>query len=226
MKSEININGLRLLPEKAAFLDTEKMLIIADLHFGKINHFRQAGMPVPAAANRHNEETLIDLINLTRPARVVFLGDLFHSHYNDEWEILGQIMTHFAAVSFELVRGNHDIMSETQYVRKGLKVVDAIDAGVFLLSHEPMAHDDIPMGRINMAGHLHPGARLEGRGRQGIVLPCFWLSPNQLILPAFGSFTGLATIRPGAQDRVWIIVERQIMEVTLEAPKKQTRLSR
>ncbi|HBK88044.1 MAG TPA: hypothetical protein DDZ56_05305 [Cytophagales bacterium] len=89
-----------------------------------------------------------------------------------------------------------------------------------------MAHEDIPDGRINMAGHLHPGARLEGRGRQGIVLPCFWLSPNQLILPAFGSFTGLATIRPGAQDRVWIIVERQIMEVTLEAPKKQTRLSR
>ncbi|HNP76769.1 MAG: ligase-associated DNA damage response endonuclease PdeM [Cyclobacteriaceae bacterium] len=226
MKSEININGLRLLPEKAAFLDAEKMLIIADLHFGKINHFRQAGMPVPAAANRHNEETLIDLINLTRPARVVFLGDLFHSHYNDEWEILGQIMTHFAAVSFELVRGNHDIMSETQYIRKGLKVADAIDAGVYLLTHEPMAHEDIPDGRINMAGHLHPGARLEGRGRQGIVLPCFWLSPNQLILPAFGSFTGLATIRPGAQDRVWIIVERQIMEVTLEAPKKQTRLSR
>lgn len=202
------------------------MLIIADLHFGKINHFRQAGMPVPAAANRHNEETLIDLINLTRPARVVFLGDLFHSHYNDEWEILGQIMTHFAAVSFELVRGNHDIMSETQYIRKGLKVADAIDSGVYLLTHEPMAHEDIPDGRINMAGHLHPGARLQGRGRQGIVLPCFWLSPNQLILPAFGSFTGLATIRPGAQDRVWIIVERQIMEVTLEAPKKQTRLSR
>jgi metallophosphoesterase superfamily enzyme len=75
LKSEININGLRLLPEKAAFLDAEKMLIIADLHFGKINHFRQAGMPVPAAVNRHNEETLIDLINLTRPARVVFLGD-------------------------------------------------------------------------------------------------------------------------------------------------------
>lgn len=202
------------------------MLIIADLHFGKINHFRQAGMPVPAAANRHNEETLIDLINQTRPARVVFLGDLFHSHYNDQWETVGQIMTHFAAVSFELVRGNHDIMSETQYIRKGLKVVDVIDAGVYLLSHEPMPHDDIPEGRINMAGHLHPGARLVGRGRQGIVLPCFWLSPNQLILPAFGSFTGLATIRPGALDRVWIIVESKIMEVPLEAPKKQTRMSR
>lgn len=226
MKTEINVNGLRLLPEKAAFLETERMLIIADLHFGKVNHFRQAGMPVPAAANRHNEETLIDLINQTRPERVVFLGDLFHSHYNDQWEVLGQIMTHFSAVSFELVRGNHDIMSETQYLRKGIRVVDAIDGGVFLLTHEPMALQEIPIGRINMAGHLHPGARLEGRGRQGVVLPCFWLSPTQLILPAFGSFTGLATIRPGANDRVWIIVEDQIMEATLKAPRKQTRINR
>lgn len=226
MKSEININGLRLLPEKAAFLEAEKMLIIADLHFGKINHFRQAGMPVPAAANRHNEETLIDLINQIRPVRVVFLGDLFHSHYNDQWEVLGQIMTHFSVVSFELVRGNHDIMSETQYFRKGIKVVDAINAGEYLLTHEPMRSDDIPDGRINMAGHLHPGARLEGRGRQGIVLPCFWLSPNQLILPAFGSFTGLATIRPGALDRVWIIVEGQIMEAAMKAPRKHTRITR
>jgi DNA ligase-associated metallophosphoesterase len=226
LKSEININGLRLLPQKAAFLESQGMLIIADLHFGKINHFRQAGMPVPAAANRHNAEGLIDLINHIQPGRVVFLGDLFHSHYNDEWEVLGQIMTHFSGVSFELVRGNHDIMSSTQYSRKGISVVESITVGNYLLTHEPLPKNEIPDGIINMAGHIHPGARLEGKGRQGLVLPCFWLSPVQLILPAFGSFTGLATIRPGALDRVWIIVEHQILEATLKAPEKQTRLTR
>ena len=34
----------------------------------------------------------------------------------------------------------------------------------------------------------------------------------QIILPAFGSLTGLFTIRPQEADRVFIIVEDQIME--------------
>jgi metallophosphoesterase superfamily enzyme len=46
---------------------------------------------VPAAANNKNTELLISLLQDTKPDRVIFLGDLFHSHYNEEWEVLGQI---------------------------------------------------------------------------------------------------------------------------------------
>jgi len=56
---------IRLLPEKAIFLREEQVLIVADLHFGKINHFRQAGLPVPKSANQKNAETLTTFVTLT-----------------------------------------------------------------------------------------------------------------------------------------------------------------
>ena len=225
MKSEI-LNTIQLLPEKALFLQEEKILLVADLHFGKINHFRQAGLPVPAAANQKNAETLIDLINKMKPARMIFLGDLFHSHYNQEWEVVGQIVRHFPACSFELVRGNHDIMSEQQYSRMGIRVMDHERIGNWILTHEPMDVSEIPDGQINMAGHIHPGARLEGKGRQAIMLPCFWVSKNKIILPAFGSFTGLAPIRPRKNDTVHVIFENKIVEVVMESRERPSKVVR
>ncbi len=213
MKFESIAGEISLLPEKAVCIQ-DSTLVVADLHFGKINHFRRAGLPVPQAANRKNAESLIDLVNALKPRRLIFLGDLFHSHYNDEWEAVGQIIANFPACKFDLVRGNHDIMSEQQYQRKGITVVEKIILGHWILTHEPMDRMQIPAGAVNMSGHLHPGARLEGKGRQSVVLPCFWFSRNQMILPAFGSFTGLFPIRPLEGDRVHIILENKIMEIT------------
>ncbi len=216
MNLEVLHRGIQLIEEKALFLQEEKILIVADLHFGKVNHFRRAGLPVPPAANIKNSESLIDLINKTSPARIIFLGDLFHSHYNEEWEVVGQVIANFPACSFALVRGNHDIMSHQQYTRKGIEVIDQEQVGPWLLTHEPMEYSEIPKDKVNVAGHLHPGARLQGKGRQSIILPCFWLMEQQIILPAFGSFTGLAAIHSGENDRVYVILENKIVEVALE----------
>ena len=226
LKSAPLTNAILLLPEKALFLHQERTLLIADLHFGKINHFRQAGLPVPPAASQKNTEGLIDLINKLKPSRMIFLGDLFHSHYNEEWEVVGQVVSHFPACSFELVRGNHDIMSEQQYNRKGIRVVDHEGIDDWILTHEPMKVTEIPKGKINIAGHLHPGARLHGRGRQSLMLPCFWFSKNQVILPAFGSFTGLASIRPRKNDEVYVIFENRIVEVTLASRERSSKMVR
>ncbi|NOT76747.1 MAG: ligase-associated DNA damage response endonuclease PdeM [Cyclobacteriaceae bacterium] len=226
MKTAILKDGIQLLPEKAIFLPEEKVLIVADLHFGKINHFRQAGLPVPKSANHKNAENLIDLVNLWKPLRTVFLGDLFHSHYNEEWEVVGQIIRHFPGCSFELIIGNHDIMSEQQYIRNGIKVIDQDVIGCWILTHEPMDRLEIPDGKINMAGHIHPGAFMQGKGRQSVTLPCFWFSKNQIILPAFGSFTGLYPISPAEDDNVFIIIENKIMEVTLSPTKKRSKAAR
>jgi DNA ligase-associated metallophosphoesterase len=223
LKSDKLPDGLLLLPEKAIFLRDERILVVADLHFGKVNHFRRAGLPVPPAANRKNTESLIDMVNLHRPRRIIFLGDLFHSHYNEEWEVVGQIVKHFPACSFDLIRGNHDIMSEQQYLRKGIKVLECERVGQYLLTHEPMLADEIPQAIINVAGHIHPGAHLQGKGRQSVTLPCFWFSKNQIILPAFGSFTGLAAILPSEADHVFVVFENTILEANKESYKAKSR---
>jgi DNA ligase-associated metallophosphoesterase len=211
---EIEISGERatLLWQKAIWLPGFKTLLAADLHFGKINHFRMAGIPVPAKANDRNTETLIDLLNATRAERVIFLGDLFHSHYNEEWSVVGQVLRHFSTCSFELVRGNHDIMSQLQYRRHRITVYeDSLQLGGLTLTHQPT--ENCNGGGYHLAGHIHPGIRLTGKGRQSVTLPCFYFGENDGILPAFGSFNGLDVIRPRKEDRIYVIAENKIQRV-------------
>ncbi|MEQ9414885.1 MAG: ligase-associated DNA damage response endonuclease PdeM, partial [Cyclobacteriaceae bacterium] len=181
----IRETNLQLLSQKAVWVPDEQILLVADLHLGKASHFRRSGIPVPNAVNSKNLEILIELINTHQPKKVIFLGDLFHSAYNEEWEALGQVVRHFASTQFQLVRGNHDVMSELQYKRCQLEVFEQLEMGPFLLTHEPLKV--IPENKYNVAGHIHPGVRLKGKGRQSITLPCFFFGKAQAILPAFGA---------------------------------------
>lgn len=200
-----------LYPQKAIFWISQQTLLLSDLHLGKINHFRRAGIPVPAKANDHNLESLIDLIAACKPKRIICLGDLFHSHYNAEWEAFGEVVKHFSSIAFELVQGNHDIMGKYQYSRKGIRVHDSLQIGKFLLTHHPL--ETVPEGMYNIAGHIHPGVSLRGRGRQAITLPCFYFSAKQALLPAFGKFTGLAKIAPAKEDKVFVVAEDKVMAI-------------
>jgi DNA ligase-associated metallophosphoesterase len=211
---EIEISGERakLLWQKAVWLPRHKTLLAADLHFGKINHFRRAGIPVPPGANDRNTEMLIDLLNETRADRVIFLGDLFHSHYNEEWAVVGQVLRHFSACSFELVRGNHDIMSQLQYQRHRIVVHEnPLRLGGLQLTHQPVVKSCEES--YNLAGHIHPGIRLTGKGRQSVTLPCFYFGKDAGILPAFGSFTGLAIVKPKIEARVYVIADNKVQQI-------------
>lgn len=66
-----------------------------------------------------------------------------------------------------------------------------------------------------IAGHLHPAVRLEGRGRDRLRLPCFWVRPTQCILPAFGGLTGSGRVRPRSGDRIFVVGDGQVAEVPL-----------
>jgi DNA ligase-associated metallophosphoesterase len=201
-----------LYPQKAIYWKAQQMLLLSDLHLGKINHFRKAGIPVPSKANDHNLEIFIDLINNCKPKRIVCLGDLFHSHYNAEWEVFGEVVQHFSGVKFELVLGNHDIMGKYQYARKGISLHDTLRIGKFLMTHHPL--EEVPEETYNIAGHIHPGVSLRGKGRQSLTLPCFCFGRNQALLPAFGKFTGLARIAPRKEDKVYIVAENKVMSVS------------
>jgi uncharacterized protein len=211
MKVEISGEVFELLLNKAMYWPKFNTLLLADLHLGKINHFRKSGIPLPSKANDRNIELLVDLIHKIKPDRVLCLGDLFHSYYNPEWEVFGELVKHFSGVSFELILGNHDIMSDLQYKRKGIRLHDELRMGNFILTHHPM--ENVESGYYNLAGHIHPGICLYGRGRQALTLPCFYFGQQQALLPAFGVFTGLARIKPMRDDKVFVILEDKIMEV-------------
>lgn len=204
---------LLLHPDKALIWEAKGILLISDLHLGKINHFRRSGIAVPHSPNDQNIERLIVLLQQVKPERVLFMGDLFHSHYNPEWEVFGQVLKYFPSVSFELIMGNHDIMSDYQYLKHQLLIhKEPLIIDSFILSHEPM--EEIPGNHYNIAGHVHPGVLLKGKGRQGVRLPCFYFGNERALLPAFGEFTGLHIIKPKVDDQVFVIADGKILNVS------------
>lgn len=203
---------LHLLPEKAIYWEEEKLLFMADVHLGKVNHFRKSGIPIPTALAFRDLDTLSLLIDSYRPEQICILGDLFHSHRNKEWEIFTKWRESYPALRFELVRGNHDIIPAIHYKQADIKVyLSCLEKGPFLFTHEPV--EKCPPGKYPFAGHIHPGIILSGKARQSLRLPCFYFGKNQALLPAFGAFTGLAIIEPRRGDAVFAIAEDVVVRV-------------
>lgn len=202
----IRDNHFTLHPAGTVFWEQEEMLLISDVHLGKINHFRKFGAAVPHNALYANYELLNRVLDHFKPRYLCFLGDLFHSSINMEWPLF----THWISTletSVILVSGNHDIISPVRYESIGIKIVDELRLGPFLLTHHPTLEE----GYFNFSGHIHPAIKLRGKGRQSLRLPCFFKSENQMILPAFGKFTGTHTLKPGDSDQVYAIARNEVV---------------
>ncbi len=206
---------LELLPQRAIWWPARNALLVADVHLGKVNHFRKSGMPVPARASNKNWETLVELVMLYRPERLICIGDLFHSSYNYDWESIRSFTSQFSTLQFELVSGNHDILSEHLYQQSSIVVhCEHLLMDPFKLIHIPPDEPVTESTEYILSGHIHPGVQLVGRGRQSITLPCFHFGESQGLLPAFGAFTGLARIVPKKSDRIFVIAENKVMTMT------------
>lgn len=199
-----------LLPEKAIWIPEKNALLLSDLHLGKVDHFRKNGVAIPHAAGKGDLDLLADLMARFEIEHCYLLGDLFHSDHNAEWDRF-VTWTQKQSSSLYLVEGNHDILSKQRYDDCGLEVKASMELESLLLTHEPL--ENIPGDFFNIAGHIHPGIRLSGKGRQSLRLPCFFKQQQQLILPAFGSFTGLYVMSPKENDEVFAIADGQVVKV-------------
>lgn len=202
---------LDLHPYKAIYWRDKATLILADLHLGKAAHFRKEGIPVPQTAGDVNWDKLIALLLEFQPQRVLLLGDLFHSVYNAKWEEWADFTAQFSDVRFELVLGNHDILSGDNYRDAGLIVYEELREDPFYFTHEP--EEDKLSDLYNLCGHIHPCVYLSGSGRQRLRLPCFYFGEKGGILPAFGDFTGMYPAPVTAGDRVFVVAEESVIEV-------------
>jgi len=195
------------------FWPTHQMLIIADVHLGKVMHFRKAGIPVPSKIIQKDLLILQQLMRQWKPSRVLFLGDLFHSSLNSEWHFFEELMGRFPHSTFELVLGNHDLYTANFMKDQLMLYEESLMLEPFLFTHIPLEKSEIPAGHYNLCGHLHPAVKLIGSGRQQLQFPCFFFGENQGVLPAFGSFTGFVSMDVRKSDRVFPIVEDAVLDL-------------
>ena len=203
---------LVLLPQKALFWQDKKYLILSDLHLGKTGHFRKSGIAAPGKANLKNLDRLSNLIDNIQPKKILFLGDLFHSSANREWFQFEEWRKAFSKLDILLVSGNHDQLHKSFYQSAAIEVTENFEAGNFLFVHDGTDLQKIPDKTI-ISGHIHPGVKLKGKGKQRFRLPCFSISDQQIILPAFGEFTGLHIIQPDENRKIFPIVENSVIDL-------------
>lgn len=171
-------------------------------------HFRKFGAAVPRSALHQNFILLDRLVTHFQPFHICFLGDLFHSSLNKEWILFENWLAQTPA-KVSLVVGNHDIIAPSKFEALGIEIFESLYLDGFLLTHHPETHE----GMFNFCGHIHPAVRLQGFGRQRLKLPCFFKTKHQMILPAFGAFTGNYTLTPKKEDEVFVIVDNEVVQV-------------
>jgi len=207
---EIQLNGepFYLLPQKAIYRPLKKQLFFSDIHLGKTTHFRKKGIALPQQSKLKDIDLITSLINHYQPLQIIFLGDLFHSSYNNEWLYFKSLLQQFATLQFILVKGNHDILKDDIYAIKNLDVIDVLEEEQFIFTHYPLEN---PI-KLNFCGHVHPSYTLRGKAKQSITLPCFYKQNLTFMLPAFGNLTGLFAVQKNKKTSIYLITQKMVIE--------------
>ncbi len=180
-----------LLGARALYRPAARALLVADLHLGKGEAFRRAGIPLPSGGTLHDLARLDTLLHRYQADTLWVLGDLLHgpaprAHWLAHWHAW---RARHPALRIRVLRGNHDRALDADAL--GLDAMDTeVEDGPFLLRHAPDTHPRLHV----LCGHVHPQAKLPGLRRRW---PAFWLQPGLSVLPAFSAFT--AGITPSLQ---------------------------
>ncbi len=178
--------GVRASKDHALYLEEPRALIVADLHLGYEGALRQQGVSLPRFQRRHIQERLEALLDRYDPAILVVDGDFKHAfdrNLNAEWrEVMGVLGFLEERTEVVLVRGNHDNYLKTILSKKGLDLHDSWQAGGFTIAH---GHEPLQATGTLVLGHEHPALRLKDQVGAGVSLPCFLVSPEVIVLPAF-----------------------------------------
>jgi DNA ligase-associated metallophosphoesterase len=203
-----------LLSERALYWPNASTLVVADLHWGKGSTSQAVGVPTPIGTTSDDLARLDSALTRTGARRMVVLGDLFHARAGRipsptlaelrRWRSLS------SPVEFLLVRSSHDLHSGDPPSDLHINCLNSpAFVPPFVFRHQPQDSGD----GYGLAGHVHPGITLVGRGLQRETLPCFLVGSRGALIPAFGSFTSLGAVEPGLGDRAFVVVEGEVLEV-------------
>ena len=185
--SEFRLGDLICIPDPsgALWIPSEQLLVVADLHFEKGSAFARRGSFLPPYDSRETLARLARLTTRLKPKTILALGDTWHDGGGndrmdrDDAEAFAQLRH---GVDWIFITGNHDPEPPRDL---GATVADAFTLKGVTFRHEPDLLASLP----EIAGHLHPAAKVKGRGR-AVRRKCFIANEARCILPAFGSYAG------------------------------------
>jgi DNA ligase-associated metallophosphoesterase len=193
LRMQVARADVMLRPSGAMWLETERTLVVADLHLEKGSSYASRGQMLPPYDTRETLGRLEAEVASLVPLAVVLLGDTFHDRKSesrlaaDDADRLRALATGRTLI---WVVGNHD--ADGPQALPG-ETADELTLCGLVLRHEPL--EGPQPGEV--AGHLHPAARV--RAQRGTVRRrCFVTDAQRVVLPAFGAYAGGLNVRDRA----------------------------
>jgi uncharacterized protein len=189
---DIKVSSVTLVADcgGALYWPEEALLVVADLHLEKGSSFAQRGVLLPPYDSAATLGRLAQLVTRYAPHCVIALGDNFHDghgasrlHDGDR----ANLRALQRGRDWIWIAGNHDPEPSAGI---GGQFAATIALGALTFRHKPAAK--APDGEI--AGHLHPVARVAQRGRT-VSRRCFASDGKRAVMPAFGAYTGGLNVR-------------------------------
>ena len=197
-QSALDIAGVTLLADLsgALFWEEQRLLVVSDLHLEKGSSFAARGVLLPPYDTVATLSRLAGVIARHDPGMVIALGDSFHdrdAHQRLSRTDRDALTALQARRDWIWISGNHDPVLPSDL---GGVVASEVAIGPIAFRHEPTGAS----GEI--AGHLHPKARVPTRGRT-MERRCFACDGERAVMPAFGAYTGGLSIRDAAFAKIF-----------------------
>lgn len=180
----------------ALYWEAQRLLVVSDLHLEKGSSFAARGVLLPPYDTAATLGRLAATIARHDARMVIALGDSFHdsaAHQRLASIDRDAIAALQAGRDWIWIAGNHDPALPSTL---GGIVASEVCIGPIAFRHEPTG----AFGEI--AGHLHPKARVATRGR-ATERRCFACDGERAVLPAFGAYAGGLSIRDKAFTRIF-----------------------
>ena len=196
--STVTIADVALLADLsgALFWEEQRLLVVSDLHLEKGSSFAARGVLLPPYDTAATLGRLAAVIGWHDPRMVIALGDSFHDRSAHQ-RLCGADRDAITALQARRdwiwISGNHDPALPSDL---GGVVASEVCIGAIAFRHEPTG----ALGEI--AGHLHPKARVATRGRS-TERRCFASDGERAVMPAFGAYTGGLSIRDAAFAKIF-----------------------
>lgn len=189
---------------RAIYWPSHKVLLTADLHWGKTQYLRQHGIAISDQVFEADLQRLSHLLQDYEVKTLLVLGDLIHHE-----KALSQGVIHRVAdfrnrfpCELILVKGNHDrythfpeswgIVEEKEFLYKN-----------FLFAHE---HRPRIKKYFQFTGHIHPMMRLRA-GFDEMRLPSFIINDKSCFLPAFSHLTGGQDMKLQKGEKALVVMD-------------------
>ena len=181
--------SLVLEPAGALVWPEEGALVVADLHLEKGSSFAARGVLLPPYDTAATLARLAKVIARYAPRLVIALGDSFH-----DGEGPSRLAATDRAALLDLQRGRDWIWLAGNHDPAPADGVGGSCAALLALGPLVFRHEPSAVGEGEIAGHLHPMARIAARGRP-ISRRCFVTDGSRIVMPAFGAYAGGLNVR-------------------------------